>query len=314
MGRVNTSPAIGSCHADPMWRRASRCRCRWTASSVDQGIGNPQRPPRPLRLGLEDFEEHLRVGSLVTRDAVQCAGDAQHLALQVDIVPAQSEDLALTHAEIQGRAHDRLELGTAKGVEDRSRFLGAHRGRPRRGHLERLGQGCGVASHRAPSLRVSQGRTQDRAGMVDGSRRQAAGDRLAHGDVHLLRGQLRQLDPPQERNQLVLDEAAVPPHGGRADAGLPLDPGAEKVAHRLPVGGRCHPESEPADGRVHLRDRIGAALAIEAAPDLAASRVEADRDARLPLSRASLPDRPFAKPSAPARHPFLQTSESVGVL
>jgi len=78
----------------------------------------------------------------------------------------------------------------------------------------------------------------------------------------------------------------------------PLDPGAEKVAHRLPVGGRCHPDSGPRIAAFIPRDRIGAALAIQAAPDPGGPGVRTDRDPRLPLAWASLPGSSLRKPRA----------------
>ena len=294
-----------------MWRRASRCRCRWTASSFTRGSGI-HNVRRALRLWLEDLEEHLRVGSLVTWDAVQRAGDAQHLALEVDIVPAQSEDLALTHDEIQGHAHHRLKLGSAKA----SRIARASSGRTEAALVADTSRG----SARAAALRAtvpqrcasaSAERRTARAWLtVRGARPPATACRIAMFTCCGV--SCASLTLPKRGISWYLMRPPVPPAWWSGGCLSAADPGAEKVADGLPLGGRCHPDSKAPDCRVHLRDRIGAALAIQAAPDLATSHVEADGDARLPLPRTSLPDRPFAKPSAPARHPALQAPESVG--
>ena len=107
----------------------------------------------------------------------------QHLALQVDVVPAQSEDLALTHPEIPGPCP---RPPRARYREKRRGSLGLPRGAPRlpssrtprgaRPGLRRCEPPCPIAERQLGP----RGSTA-RAWLT--RRRQATGDRLPHGDV-----------------------------------------------------------------------------------------------------------------------------------
>jgi len=103
--------------------------------------------------------------------------------------------------------------------------------------------------------------------MVDGSRRKAAGDRLAHGDVHLLRVSCASLTLPNRGISWYLMRLRY----RRMVVGRMLVCPSIQVPRKSPTVCRSEdgatPESEPAKLPRHLRDRIGAALAIQAAPD-----------------------------------------------
>jgi len=79
-------------------------RFRW---DPDGAVGAPLRPlvhdecfsARPARFGL------------------QLAEDADRAAFEVDVLPAETEDLTLAHAEVDRELEDRLEAVALRGIE-----------------------------------------------------------------------------------------------------------------------------------------------------------------------------------------------------
>ena len=161
-----------------------------------------QRPGASLRLGFDEAP--------IAVDALKGMGHAQRAHVEVDVLPAESEQLALAQPGKHGGCEQRPQtvVGSSGVIQEKPCLL--YREPFCRSSLRsgRIDQSCDVSVHQSPFERVTECATQHGARVLHGPRRKTCGGHLAH-HLNMLSRQLAELMPIDARHDVEPHELRV---------------------------------------------------------------------------------------------------------